>query len=427
MTKPLSKIIGVTFIVQIIIFVFGIINNIILSRWLGAEMLGLLAIVVVLVEIVYKIANPGFEAATLYFLSNRKFSVNKIIGNYFFNLILIFLFGTIILLIIVSNNMLELVANNTNKELIVAGLWAIIVYYFAFHTFEFGNKIYLGLQDFKSFNQFQLIKPIVLFVLLMISYFLLRVELNLVLAIIAVSWLIPAIVIWIRQVPFEFGFDRKISIESFRYGLKVMLGNLFQYLVYRSDMLLIGFFISQTAVGWYYISVIIAERLLYLTQATGTIFLPAASHAGEQHQKTPILSRANLFVVIIASVFTAVLSPWLIPTLFSHEYVNSVLPLILLLPGMASLSVIKILSADLAARGKPQLSMYIAAVNLCLNVVLNIILIPKIGINGAAISSSISYSVAAIVECFLFKKITGIPVNNLIFIRRTDFRSILKI
>ncbi len=427
MTKPLFRIIGFTFVIQIVIFILGITNNIILSRWLGVEMLGVLATIVVIIEIVFKVVNPGLDTSAIFFISNNRFPIKKFVGSYFFNLIAVFLAGVIIIILLIQGDIVAQLVRGINSELITASLWSLIIYYFAFQAYEFGIKIPLGLQEFKKFNQIQVLKPAILFILLLIFSNLLEVRLNLVLVIIGVSWIIPAVIVWAKQIPFDIGFNKKITIDSLGYGLKVMLGNLLQFLIYRSDILLIGFFISQTAVGWYYISVIIAEKLLYLTQATGTIFLPAASRSEEQYKKTPILSRTNLFVVIIASIIIAALSPWLIPLLFSHEYVNSVLPLILLLPGIASLSVSKILSADFGARGKPQYNMYVSMINFCLNITLNIILIPKLGIKGAAISSSISYSIAAAIQCYLYKKIIGIPVTELLFIRPDDFKSVLKI
>ncbi|MEE9448700.1 MAG: polysaccharide biosynthesis C-terminal domain-containing protein [Ignavibacteriaceae bacterium] len=426
MTKPISRIIGITFVIQLIVFLLGITNNIILSRWLGPELLGLLATAVVMVEIVYKVVNPGLDTSAIYFISNNRFPVKKFVGSYFFNSIIVFLAGAALLFILVRNNAIEPLISGINSDLLSSGLWALIVYYFAFLTYEFGIKICLGLQEFKKFNQYQVVKPIILFIVLLVFSNLVEAQLYLVLFIIGLSWLVPAFIIWSGKIPFTLKFNKEITVSSLSYGLKVMLGNLLQFLVYRADILLIGFFISQTAVGWYYISVIIAEKLLYLTQATGTIFLPAASRSDEQYKKTPVFSRVNLFVVIFASIIIAVLSPWLIPLLFSQEYVNSVLPLIFLLPGIASLSVSKILSADFGARGKPQYSMYISIINFCLNIILNIILIPKIGIQGAAVSSSISYTVAAGVQCYIYKKITGTPISKLIFINSDDFKSVLK-
>ena len=426
MTKPISHIIGITFIIQLLVFLLGITNNIILSRWMGPELLGMLATAIVMVEIVSKVVNPGFDTSAIYFISNNRYHVKKFLGNYFLNSIAVFFAGAVLLFVLLQMNVVELLTNGINSKVFSSGLLALIFYYFAFLIYEFGIKIPLGLQEFKKFNQYQVIKPVLLFISLLILSNLIEVQFNLVLYIIGLSWIIPAFIIWSDNLPFRVKFDKEITASSLRYGLKVMLGNLLQFLVYRADIILIGFFISQTAVGWYYISVIIAEKLLYLTQATSTILLPAASKSDEQYKKTPVFSRVNLFVVILAATIIAILSPWFIPLLFTQEYVSSVLPLIFLLPGIASLSVSKILSADFGARGKPQYSMYVSMINFCLNIILNIILIPKIGIVGAAISSSISYTAAAGVQCYIYSRITGIPVSKLIFINSTDFKSVLK-
>lgn len=426
MSRQISRIIGITFVIQIIISLLGITNNIILSRWMGPELFGLLATAVVIVEIVSRVVNPGLDTSAIYFISNNRFPLKRFIGNYFLNSVVVFIAGAVLIFILVQSNATGFIISEVNSDLISSGLWALVAYYFAFLFYEFGIKIPLGLQEFKKFNLYQILKPVILFILLIVLSNLIEVKLHIVFLIIALSWMVPAFIIWTGKIPFTIKYDKEITVSSLSYGLKVMLGNLLQFLIYRADILLIGFFISQTAVGWYYISVIIAEKLLYLTQATGTIFLPAASKSDKQYEKTPVFSRVNLFVVVIASIIIAVLSPWLIPLLFSQEYVNSVLPLIFLLPGIASLSVSKILSADFGARGKPQYSMYISIINFCLNIILNIILIPEVGIQGAAISSSISYTIAAGVQCYIYKKITGTSISKLLVINSDDFKSVLK-
>lgn len=427
MTRPLSRIIGITFSIQLFIFIFGVANYVILSRWLGPEMLGLIATAAVIIDIIFKVANLGLDTSAVYFISNNRFPVKKYIGNYFFNAAVVFFAGVILLTLLIHSDNIVKLTYGINSDLISKGLSALVVYYFAFLMYEFGMKIPLGLQEFKSFNQYQLVKPITLFALLILSSNLFDAQFNLVLFLIGISWLIPAAIIWLRQVPFDFGFNKEITLRSIGYGVKVMLNNLLQFLIYRADILLIGFFLSQTEVGWYYIAVIVAERLLYLTQATAMIFLPAASHSDEQYKKTPILTRTNLFVVVIASIFVALLSPWFIPVLFSESYVNAILPLILLLPGIASLSVVKILFADFAARGIPQYSTYVSTVNFCLNIVLNLYLIPRMGIVGAALSSSISYTTAVVLQCYFYKRFTNTPIKELIFLKREDFKSLKKI
>jgi O-antigen/teichoic acid export membrane protein len=297
---------------------------------------------------------------------------------------------------------------------------AIAFYFFSFLLYEFGLKVPLGLQQFKSYNKIQIIKPIILFILLIGCSFYLNANLNIVLILVGASFLIPAFFYWRWAFPLETKWDKEAANESLKYGIKVMYGNILQYLNYRADILLIGFFLTKTEVGWYYVSVLIAERLLFLTQATSTILLPAASSSAEQREKTPLLSRLNFTIVVAGSLTIGLSSYWLVPVLFSLEYSNSVLPLVIILPGIISLSISKLLSADLSARGSPQYSTYVSILNFCMNIGFNIILIPRIGIAGAALSSTISYSAALILQAYFYKRIANVSITELMLLKKGD-------
>ena len=300
----------------------------------------------------------------------------------------------------------------------------IAFYFLAFLFYEFGIKVPLGLLQFKSYNKIQFLKPVILFILLVSCFIFLKANLNLILIIVGSSFFIPALFYWRWALPIEIKWNKEITRKSLDYGTKVMLGNILQYLNYRADILLIGFFLTKTEVGWYYVSVLIAERLLFLTQATSTILLPAASSSDEQREKTPLLSRLNFTVVLLGSTVIGICSYWIVPLLFSIKYFNSVLPLVLILPGIISLSVSKLLSADLGARGLPQYSMYVSILNFILNIALNLILIPKIGIAGAALSSSVSYTAALVLQGYYYKKITKISTTELFLLKKGDLKKL---
>ena len=64
-----------------------------------------------------------------------------------------------------------------------------------------------------------------------------------------------------------------------------------------------------------------------------------------------------------------------------------------------------ILNTHLASSyGKPMFGFYPLLLSLIINVLINCILIPSIGIKGAAISTTISYSVLGIIYFFQYKK-----------------------
>jgi O-antigen/teichoic acid export membrane protein len=249
-------------------------------------------------------------------------------------------------------------------------------------------------------------------------------DLNIILVLVGASFFLPAFFYWLKALPLKFKWEKETAGESLRYGIKVMPGSIIQFLNYRADILIIGYFLTQTEVGWYYVAVLVAERLLFLTQATATILLPAASSSEKQMEKTPLLSRLNFTVVLAGSILIGIIAYWIIPFLFSANYSNSVLPLVLILPGIISLSVSKLISADLAARGLPQYSTYVSILNFILNITLNLILIPSLGIPGAAISSSLSYSAALILQAYYYKKISSVPLKDMLLIKKNDIKKL---
>jgi O-antigen/teichoic acid export membrane protein len=75
---------------------------------------------------------------------------------------------------------------------------------------------------------------------------------------------------------------------------------------------------------------------------------------------------------------------------------------------------------DLNGRGKPELNIYVSFVSLVLNVVLNIIWIPRYGIIGAAYATSISYTFAFVAITAIYSRISGNPISKILFIQKSD-------
>src|SRR3970040_3154668 len=97
MSRVLAPVIGITFLVQLVAFFIGLGNNVILSRWLGPEMLGVFASVIVIIELVFKIVNPGLDTAAIYFISSKRFEFYKYVNTYSVNCFVVFLLGTVVL------------------------------------------------------------------------------------------------------------------------------------------------------------------------------------------------------------------------------------------------------------------------------------------------------------------------------------------
>ena len=112
------------------------------------------------------------------------------------------------------------------------------------------------------------------------------------------------------------------------------------------------------------------------------------------------------------------------------EFANAVLPLQILLIGAVTMSGWRILAIDIYGRGRPELNIYVSSVCLFLNVMLNILLIPKYGIIGAAWATSCSYTLAFVLMMIIYHRLFGVDIRDMIIIKISDlkvYRNVLRV
>jgi Na+-driven multidrug efflux pump len=85
------------------------------------------------------------------------------------------------------------------------------------------------------------------------------------------------------------------------------------------------------------------------------------------------------------------------------------------------------MNMDLAGQGKPWISLKAMIPSLVVNIIFNLILIPIYGAKGAAIASTLSYSLAAFLFIHFYSKETGIPAKEIFKFRKNDFDPLIKI
>ncbi len=186
--------------------------------------------------------------------------------------------------------------------------------------------------------------------------------------------------------------------EALRYGIRVHAANVAWFLHNRSDMFLVGYLAGPAALGYYATAVGLAEKLNLPPSAVGTVLFPKiAAATGEAARRvTPVACRYTLSLTLLLCAGLALLAWPLIYVLFGTPFLPAVPLLWLLLPGVVSLSVGRLLSADLNGRGLPG---SVARVNVAMalvNIALNLWWIPIWGAAGSAAATSISYSAAVI-------------------------------
>jgi len=414
-----------TFLSGLFVFFLGFVSLIIISRILGPEGKGIYSLILLIPGIIVTFGNFGIESSNTYFTGSKKYNLKDVVANSIF---LAFSLGILAILVFwglfQASLFKEFVENN---KIISFYLWIIVFAIpFAF-LIQFLKGVIKGKKRIGAYNVTRILEALlqligVIFFLLVFKKGLSGAILAYVLSIIGTAVFSFFIVKKIGKIDFK--INGRLIKDSFFYGGKVYLANALSFLNYRLDMFLIAFFMNPLAVGFYSVAVGLSEKLFIIPQAISTVLFPKISSVGEEEANnfSPQVSRHTLFILLILSILLIALAWPLIRLFFGPAFLPAVLPLIILMPGIIAFGIGGVLAADLSGRGKPQFAVLSSFVCLAINIPLNILLIPKFGISGAAIASVIGYWADTLVIIFVFTKISKKSLREVLIIKKGDFK-----
>lgn len=215
-------------------------------------------------------------------------------------------------------------------------------------------------------------------------------------------------------------FDWALWKRTWRFALPAHCASVMGYLNYRVDQFIIAAWLPPEQLGFYVIAVDLAERLWILTGAVANALLP---HLTNSPRRDPAVSAAVARHVMAwtgaACLLVFGFAGVIVQVLYSSAYAEVVAPLRWLLPGIFVLSTGKVLAAEILAREKVRSMVWVSLVGTAVNVMGNLWLIPHMGISGAALASSMSYSLVSFIVIWYYLREAGVPWMTLLP-RRSD-------
>jgi len=192
----------------------------------------------------------------------------------------------------------------------------------------------------------------------------------------------------IRQWKVDFQYGKSLLSESW----PLIMSSFVVFVYMEIDIVMLKYMIDNSSVGHYAIAV----RLTNIWHMIGIVIcsslFPAVLNAKSRDIHTyqsRFLQLLRLLVVISIVVVVGVflLSDWIIPLLFGTEYLPSVLPLKWLIWSVIFVNLGLAAQQWFIAENLQHLLLMRTSAGAFINLVLNIILIPKYGIVGAAIAT----------------------------------------
>lgn len=207
---------------------------------------------------------------------------------------------------------------------------------------------------------------------------------------------------------FQWRFEKHIALELLRDSWPLLLAGMAIMVYMRIDQVMIKEMLDSEAVGNYAAAVRLSEAWYFIPMAVSSSLFPAiinAKKVSKDHYRDKLQKLYDLMVwlAIAIAVPTTFLAKNVIILLFGDQYhlAAGVLKIhiwagVFVFLGVAS-------SKWFLAENLQHYSFYRTLAGAIVNVILNLVFIPKIGINGAAFATVISYFTAAYLSMAFFE------------------------
>lgn len=171
----------------------------------------------------------------------------------------------------------------------------------------------------------------------------------------------------------------------------ITVSRLLRTLVVSIDVVMLGFMSTSQQVGWYSAAYRVVFFVLAITYASHIAWLPAVTRAVAQKRSVDAELSGSLRLSVVVTVPFVVggimIAPRLLNALFGEEYVPAATALQLLLVSLFFIALHGPSRNLFLAYDRLGLESWIMAVAVVVNIALNIALIPRYGLNGAALAT----------------------------------------
>jgi O-antigen/teichoic acid export membrane protein len=391
----------------------GIAAGIVMARYLGPEGKGLIAYAVVGLELFTTIVNGVAQAATHQY-AHRKLAPADVYDA---------MVRIVTALSIVSALGLGVVAVLVPSQR--ALLAAAVAIPFAMYA-KAVTGILLGAQQVQRTNVLSTIAVSGFNVVAIIALVALRVDAGIILAVWVASQIASAVYGW-ASVRTIVGGPRTLGAALVReqagFAAKAGGAQVAGYINMRIDVIVVSAMLGARALGVYTLAVSTAELLWLLSQplcwaAFGRI---AAEPLPEAAAFTAKLTRHVVALVVPLAAIGALAAPVLITLVYGDAFAAAGRTVQWLMPGVAAYALEAPLGYFLMVKlGRPGTIVVIQFASVAVCAAATVLLVPTLGIDGAAIATSATYVGVVIIKAAIFVRATGVGVRELLLMRGAE-------
>ena len=400
----------------------GMVTGIILARTLGPNDRGLLALVLLLPSTLLTFSKFGITQANVYCVQREGALVEKIAAN---SLALSVGFG-------LGMGAIAWLFRDLLLSTVMRGvpLWALMLALWRLPLLLIDNffcGVLQAVNNFSVYNRRTVLGALLVLVLAAVVQVVwgLRLQGAVLIYSVVTTLVVCSLLLSTRRlIPFGLRPNRALLARQLRFGVKSYTQILTMHLLFRIDVYMVAYFLNPAQTAFYSLALHFTEMILEIPQAVGWVIYPrlASLPKEEVHRLTAQACRRTVLLTVSCGVVVAVVAPFLVPLWYGKAFAPAAKPLALAVPGMVMMSVFTIITRDFTSRNNQAVNIRAGTAALLSNIILNVFMIPALGIGGAALATSISYSLAAVMVMISYRREAGIALSEVLIPNLEDAR-----
>jgi O-antigen/teichoic acid export membrane protein len=217
------------------------------------------------------------------------------------------------------------------------------------------------------------------------------------------------------------------DVKSFiDFSLIVLVTNLIQFIAFRADFWFISYFHGKEETGIYAQAAKFSQMLWIIPGVLAGLIVPALKKEKDNMSIADVVSVCRILffshvllaLLLIAGAF--ILYRYFLP----DDYFSGLPALLLMIPGYIFFTITIILAAFFSAGRLLKINLIGSFICCLLMLLADILLIPQLSYNGAALASLISYSLTTAYFIMSVLKYTGTGVADFFIFRKADWNKI---
>ena len=402
---------------------FGFLSKVIIARYFSTSEYGVFNLTLTILSIALVIATLGFRSSlpreVSFYTKKNHSKLNDLISTALFIIVLNSLFWAVVLFLEAEN-----ISRLFDGDTLASALRRIVFVLPILAITEVLLSTSRGFGRVREKVYFQNIVYPVFFLVFIIVGALLKQPFYFVFTAYVLAktltFLILLVDIWrIKFFEFKFLIDPKIGKELIFFSLPLLFTGILGFVMSWTDTLMLGYYMDSRAVGVYNAAAPLSRMLLTFLNSITFLYLPIASQFYAQGE---IREFKKIYQIVTKWIFFLTFSFFLLMFLFpeativfffGEKYLKASTSLQVLAFGFMFHTFLGPNGLSLTVIGQTKLAMFGNLFAAIVNILLNVLLIPIYGIEGAAVATAVSYFIYNVFKSYwLYKKTKIHPFNR---------------